>query len=98
MIGFLPHARGIVQVLLKLEVMKIICAGRAFAKVTRFLLKAHRHACAHWVGKLTPIARPEKLPRQYTLDSSYSPVMLITYTIFSSLHAMTMSPSIGNRP
>ena len=23
---------------------------------------SHRHACAHWAGKLTPIARPEKLP------------------------------------
>ena len=36
--------------------------GASLRKSHKISLKAHRHACAHWVG--TPIARPEKLPRQ----------------------------------
>ena len=36
--------------------------GASLCESHKISLKAHRHACAHGVG--TPIARPEKLPRQ----------------------------------
>ena len=36
--------------------------GASLRTSHKISLKAHRHACAHGVG--TPIARPEKLPRQ----------------------------------
>ena len=36
--------------------------GASLRKSHKISLKAHRHAYAQWVG--TPIARPEKLPRQ----------------------------------